>query len=64
MHGGLAVNEIAGLVIAIGAIAIIGLIAGFFGDNAMRSAAQPKPDEESDAEQGAFDDPHSEEWTR
>ena len=63
MHGGLAVNEIAGLVIAIGALAIIGLVAGFFGDNAMRSASNTKV-EESDAEQGAFDDPHSEEWTR
>lgn len=55
-----AFQEIMWLVIAIGACGIACLLYGYFADNAMISA-QP---EESDSEQGAFDDPHSEEWTR
>lgn len=56
----LAVKEIMGLVIAIGAGAIACLLYGYFADNAMDSPDQ----EESDSEQGAFDDPHSEEYTK
>jgi hypothetical protein len=63
VHGvrvGIAVGEIIWLVIAIGVLGIGSLLYAYFADNAMTSA-QP---EESDSEQGAFDDPHSEEWTR
>lgn len=58
-----AIYEIMWLVIAMGALGIVGLVAGLFASNAIDSA-QPKADEESDSEQGAFDDPHSEEHTR
>lgn len=66
MHGArlsLAMAEIMWLVISIGALSIVGLVAGFFAQNAS-DTAKPKADEESDSEQGAVDDPHSEEYTR
>ena len=56
-----ALQEIMWLVIAIGAGAVGCLLYAYFADNAMISA---QPDEESDSEQGAFDDPHTEEYTR
>lgn len=63
MHGArlsVAMLEIMWLVISIGALSIVGLVVGLFGEAGQQSGT-PK---ESDSEQGAFDDPHSEEWTR
>jgi len=57
-----AIQEIMWLVIAMGIGAIGCLLYAYFADNAMISASSK--DEESDSEQGAFDDPHSEEYTQ
>lgn len=63
VHGvrvSIAVGEIIWLVIAMGGLGIATLLYSFFADSAQQSGTP----EESDNEQGAFDDPHSEEWTR